>query len=132
MTTLFKAITRTAPKAINQNIDAPQDPAYAGSDAYTRLIIRDLMIGTPVLCVNLNATVVKPKNWADKNTVRCENLIAAIAAIQPTTNNVEMLAERIAAECLQNEAVRNVTIRIEKRNTDGSFATTGVEIFRKQ
>lgn len=132
MTTLFKAITRTAPKAINQNVDAPQDPVGAQSEAYTRLIISDLMIGTPVMCVNLNATVLKPKNWADKNTVRCENLIAAITAIQPTSNNVEMLAERIAAECLQNQSVRNVTVRIEKRNTDGSYATTGIEIFRKQ
>ena len=132
MTTLFKAITRTAPKAINQNVDAPQDPAGTHSEAYTRLIIRDLMIGTPVMCVNLSATVVKPKNWADRNTVRCEDLIAAITAIQPTPNNVEMLAERIAAECLQNVAVRNVTICIEKRNTDGSYATTGIEIFRKQ
>ncbi len=132
MTTLFKAITRTAPKAINQNVDAPQDPVAAHSEAYTRLIIRDLMIGTPAMCVNLNATVLKPKNWADKNTVRCEDLIASITAIQPTSNNVEMLAERIATECLQSQSVCNVTVRIEKRNTDGSYATTGIEIFRKQ
>lgn len=131
MTTLFKAITRTAPRAINQNISVPQNLPAGGAD-YTRLIIRDLMVGTPGVCVNLNATVAKPKNWADKNIVRCENLIAAITAIQPTNNNIEMLAERIATECLLNGSVRDVTVRIEKRNSDGSYATTGVEIFRGQ
>lgn len=131
MTTLFKAITRTAPKAINQNISAMESAGHAGTDSYTRLVIRDLLVGTPSLCVNVVATVARPKNWADKNIVRCEDLIAAITALQPTSHHhIEMLAERMAGECLQNESVRDIMIRIEKRNSDGSFASTGIEIFR--
>lgn len=126
MTTLFKAITKTVPKPINQN-----GYPHADSENYTRLIIRDLMIGEPVMCVNINATVVKPKNWADKSMVRCDDIIASMTAMQPSSNNVEMLAERIASECLSNESVCDVTVRVEKKNTDGSYATTGIEIFRK-
>lgn len=82
--------------------------------------------------------VVEPARWPNEahdnlnETLSYDVIVNHVLRVVRTgehTHLVETVAERIAALCLQESAIRQVTVRVEKLEIY-SFAVPGVEITR--
>ena len=112
MTTLFKAITRTTPKPVNEN----NNPVNTAVNApYTRLSVHDAMIGD----VTVNATVSVAAGMTHDSVFD-----SAMTALPMDLTLVQM-AEKLAKRCLNAQGVQDVTITVKKSNQS-------VEILRKR
>lgn len=82
--------------------------------------------------------IVEPSRWPNEahdnlnETLSYDIIVNHVLRVVRTgehTHLVETVAERIAALCLQENAIRQVTVRVEKLEIY-SFAVPGVEIVR--
>jgi hypothetical protein len=112
MTTLFKAITRTTPKPVNEN----HNPVNTVINApYTRLSVHDVVIGT----VTVTATAsVAPG-------ITHDSVFDSSMTALPTDLTLVQMAEKLAKRCLNAHGVQDVTISVKQSNQS-------VEIFRKR
>lgn len=112
MTTLFKAITRTTPKPVNENYG----PVNHNTNApYTRLSVHDVMIGD----VTINATASVAVGMTHDMVFD-----SALTAL-PMDMTLVQMAEKLAKRCLNTQGVQDVTITVKK-------ASQSAEIFRKR
>ena len=113
----------------------------------TKIIIRDLradmLIGVfehekkkkqPVV-INIEARIRNNHDWgADdiNKTVSYDPIVSGVRQLvaRGHINLVETLAEHIAALCLEDSRVEDVTVRVEKTAVYDDAASVGVEITR--
>jgi hypothetical protein len=112
MTTLFKAITRTTPKPVNENYSPVNTAAKA---PYTRLSVHDVMIGD----ATINATVSVTAG------VTHDSAFDTVMTALPADLTLVQMAEKLAKRCLNAQGVQDVTITVKK-------SAQSVEIFRKR
>lgn len=112
MTTLFKAITRTTPKPVNENFGPATAPTHA---PYTRLSVHDVVIGD----VSITAT-------ASVTTGVTHDVVFDTAMVAlPMDLTLVQMAEKLAKRCLNAAGVQDITITVKK-------SSQSVEIFRKR